>query len=378
MSLCVFALIASEFLPVSLLTPIALDLGVSEGMAGQGLAISGAFAVLTSLTLPALAGRADRKHLLIGLTGLMCISGAVIGVAGDFAAYMVGRALIGIVVGGFWSLSGATAMRLVPAGKVPRALAVLNGGNALATVLAAPLGSYLGSIAGWRGAFYCLVPTSLIALVCLWVSLPRLPAPPTPARSANPMRLLRVPRIAVGMLAVSVFFAGQFALFTYLRPFLETVTQVRGGGLSAMLLMLGIAGFVGTVLIGVVLKRGLHRTLMAAPLLMAGIAVALTLLGTSVLPVTALLAAWGLIATATPVGWWTWVASTMPSDAEAGGGLMVAVVQLAIALGSTSGGLLFDHFGYLSTFLTSAGLLLIAAFLVALTARAPVVSSQST
>ncbi len=44
MSLCVFALIASEFMPVSLLTPIATDLLASEGMAGQGIAISGALA----------------------------------------------------------------------------------------------------------------------------------------------------------------------------------------------------------------------------------------------------------------------------------------------------------------------------------------------
>lgn len=70
---------------------------------------------------------------------------------------MAGRALIGVVVGGFWSLSAATAMRLVPPQQLPRALAVFNGGNALATVIAAPLGSYLGSIIGWRGAFFLLV-----------------------------------------------------------------------------------------------------------------------------------------------------------------------------------------------------------------------------
>lgn len=35
MALCVFALVASEFMPVSLLTPIATDLHVSEGMVGK-------------------------------------------------------------------------------------------------------------------------------------------------------------------------------------------------------------------------------------------------------------------------------------------------------------------------------------------------------
>jgi predicted MFS family arabinose efflux permease len=86
--------------------------------------------------------------------------------------------------------------------------------------------------------------------------------------------------------------------------------------------------------------------------------------------VMALLGVWGLVATAAPVGWWTWVARTMPDNAEAGGGLMVAVVQLAIGLGSTVGGLLFDLSGYQSTFVASAVLLLISAFLVFLASRA--------
>src|SRR3989344_4975450 len=327
MTLCVFALIASEFMPVSLLTPMAADLGVSEGWAGQGIAISGAFAVLTSLSIAALAGRMDRKTLLLGLTALMCLSGAVIALAPNYAVYMVGRALIGVVVGGFWSMSAATAMRLVPAQQVPRALAIFNGGNALATVGAAPLGSYLGAVIGWRGAFFCLVPVAVLAFIWQWVSLPPMPA--GPRRSG-----------ASGL------------VFSLLRR-----------------RMIAVAGFVGTTLVGAALARGFYPTLFTAPVLMALIAIALICLGDQLTAVTALLGVWGLVATAAPVGWWTWVARSMPRDAEAGGGLMVAVVQLAIGLGSTVGGLLFDRSGYQSTFVVSAVLLVVAALLVLLTWR---------
>ena len=148
MTLCVFALIASEFMPVSLLTPMASDLQVTEGMAGQGIAISGAFAVLMSLSIAAIARRINRKTLLLSLTAMMCLSGAIVALAPNYLTYMAGRALIGVVVGGFWSMSVATAMQLVPASKVPRALAIFNGGNALAMVVAAPLGSALASIVG--------------------------------------------------------------------------------------------------------------------------------------------------------------------------------------------------------------------------------------
>ncbi len=153
MTLCVFALVASEFMPVSLLTPLSRDLGVSEGLAGQGIAISGALAVLTSLSISRLARNLDRKMLLLGMTLLMALSGAIIAVAPNYLTYMAGRALIGVAIGGLWSMSAATAIRLVPGDKVPLALAIFNGGTALATVIAAPLGSYLSSTIGWRGAF---------------------------------------------------------------------------------------------------------------------------------------------------------------------------------------------------------------------------------
>ncbi|QUW65098.1 MFS transporter [Pseudomonas synxantha] len=369
MTLCVFVLIASEFMPVSLLTPMAADFQVTEGMAGQGIAISGVFAVLTSLSISWIAGTLDRKTLLLALAGLMALSGAIVGLAPDYQTYMVGRALIGVVIGGFWSMSAATAMRLVPSAQVPRALAIFNGGNALATVIAAPLGSYLGSIIGWRGAFFCVVPVAAIALVWMYISLPPMQVESRKPGSGNVLNLLKNRSVVLGIVGCGAFFMGQFALFTYLRPFLEMVTRVDVSTLSLILLVIGAAGFIGTLIIGRFLRRSLFRTLIAIPVLMALIALALIPFGHSIIVVAALLGLWGLLATAAPVGWWSWIAQAMPNNAEAGGGLMVAVIQLAIALGSTVGGLLFDSRGYQSTFVASAVVLLLGAVVTVMTSR---------
>jgi predicted MFS family arabinose efflux permease len=171
------------------------------------------------------------------------------------------------------------------------------------------------------------------------------------------------------MAACGIFFMGQFALFTYIRPFLETVTRVSAEMLSLILLAIGVAGFAGTLLIGTFLNKRFYLTLMVIPLLMAFIAVMLMVLGHSSGIVIILLALWGLVATAAPVGWWSWVARTFPNNAEAGGGLMVAVVQLSIALGSTLGGVAFDHIGWQSTFIVSAALLVLASGLTFITSR---------
>lgn len=362
MSLAAFTLVASEFMPVSLLTPLAADLNITQGQAGQGISVSGLFALLTSLVIAAVAARVDRKRLLVALTLLMIVSGTVVAFAPNYMVFMLGRALIGVAIGGFWSLSAATAMRLVPDDQVPRALAMVNGGNALATVIAAPLGSFLGGMIGWRGAFFCVVPVAVIAVVWLLISLPSIKSQGE-AKTTNVLRLMKQPPVIMGMLAVSVFFMGQFMLFTYLRPFLETVTQVSVSLLSLMLLVLGMAGLAGTFLIERFLKRSLYPTLIAIPLLMALIALALVAFGSSTAMTTLLLGLWGLVATAAPVGWWTWLANTLPKDAEAGGGLMVAIIQLAIASGATVGGAVFDFSGYRATFELSAALLCGAALL---------------
>jgi predicted MFS family arabinose efflux permease len=368
LSLCVAALIASEFMPVSLLTPIAADLKVTEGHAGQAIAVSGIFAVLTSLGIASATRGIDRRVVLLSLTALMIVSGVMVALAPNAGVFMAGRALVGVVIGGFWSMSAATVMRLVPERDVPRALGLLNGGNALASTIAAPLGSFLGQYVGWRGAFFAVVPLAVVTLCWLLVSLPSMPV----ARSSSGgsvFRVLRRRHVPLGMLAVALFFLGQFALYTYLRPFLETVTRVDVSTLSLLLLITGGAGLLGTYLIGHVLRTRLYSVLVALPLAMAGIAVALTLFGRSVVAVGILLGLWGLLGTAAPVGWWTWLSEVLPDDAEAGGGLMVAVVQLAIAIGATLGGTLFDASGYQITFVVAAAVLGASALTAAISRR---------
>ncbi|GFM75256.1 MFS transporter [Pseudomonas cichorii] len=349
MALCVVVLIASEFMPVSLLTPIAQDLGISQGQAGQAISISGFFAVLTSLLNTPLTGRFDRRKVLLGFSLLLVISGAIVTWAHNGMLFMTGRALLGIAIGGFWSMSTATVMRLVPKDSVAKGLALINGGNALAATVAAPLGSYLGQFIGWRGSFFLVVPLAVLAFIWQWLSIPAMRSEAT-TRSSNPFRLLGNPQVALGMLAIMLLFMGQFAVFTYLRPFLEVITGVSVTTLSFMLLLLGASGVVGTYLIGTLLQTRMYAYLIAIPLTMAVLAALLVEMGSSMWAVGILLAVWGLVATPAPVAWGLWLSKTLPDDAEAGGGLMVATIQMAITAGAGFGGTLFDSLGWWSPF----------------------------
>ncbi len=362
MALCVAMLIASEFMPVSLLTPIAHDLGATEGTAGQAISISGLFAVITSLLITPLAGRLDRRRVLLALTGAMLASLVLIAMAPSFAVLMIARALLGLTIGGFWALSTATVMRLVPAASVPKALGVLYTGNALATTFAAPIGSYLGSVIGWRGVFWALVPIVVVNLAWQWVSLPALPS-----QRATPLRqllsLLKQRPVRLGLASVMLTFAGAFATFTYFRPFLERVTHVTVSQLSLLLLGLGCAGFLGTYGASQHAGRRLWILLRGLPLALAAVTLAMLGLGEHLWPVAATMIAWGALNSAIPVAWSTWVSTAFRDDPESGGGLLVAAIQLAILLGAALGGLLLDHVSIAATFIAGAAMLVAASVL---------------
>lgn len=225
MSLCVAMLIASEFMPVSLLTPMAEGLGATTGQTGQAISISGLFAVIASLLITTVAGTLNRKGVLLGITALMLVSLVLVALAPNFTVLIIGRALLGLCIGGFWALATAVIMRLVPADDVPRALALMYGGQAIAAAFAAPLGSYLGGLFGWREVFWALVPIVALNLMWLAAALPSLPAEKR-GDFGSLLAVLRRPYFARGLLSAVLSWGSAFMMFTYLRPFLEQVTQV--------------------------------------------------------------------------------------------------------------------------------------------------------
>ncbi|TPK05960.1 MFS transporter [Mesorhizobium sp. B2-5-9] len=376
LSLLTFVLVVSEFMPVSLLTPLARDLAITEGQAGQAISVSGFFAVVTSLFGNALLSKLDRRTVVLLYTVVLVVSGLAITFAPTYPVFMFGRALIGVSIGGFWSLSTAILARIVSRDDLPRAIAMLQGGTAFATVVAAPLGSFLGGLIGWRSAFFIVVPIGLTAIVWQLAVLPSMPAE-EPVSAGRMVGLLGNRAFAIGMAATTLAFMGQFSLSTYLRPFLEGITGLDVNTLSMVLLGLGLAGLVGTSLVGFVLRSHLGAVLIGLPAMLSVIALLLIALGPVAVAATVLLLLWGLFTSPIPVAWSTWMAKVIPDDLEAGGGLQVALIQFAITFGAFAGGLLFDTAGWWSPFALAALLLLGSTLFAVAAATSTPTSRQS-
>ena len=359
LSLGVAGLVAAELFPVSLLTPMAADLNISEGLAGQAITVTAMVGLVTSLLTALVTQRWDRRHVFMFFSAAMMLSSLMVTFAGNLPVFVLGRILLGFAVGGFWSLAAATTVKLVPEALVPKALSLVFGGGSIATVVAAPLGSSLGSIIGWRNVFLLTAGLGLMTLIWQFIAFPSLRAGGQ-VRLGTLVDVFKRKRFRLGIVSDGLIYMGHFALFTYLRPFLESVTHVGVSGVSAILLGFGIASFLGNALAGVMVERNQSLTLTAIPVVMSLTTVGLLVFGGSPWLVAVLVACWGIAFAIVPVGWTTWIAQTVPDQVETAGGLLVAAVQLAISLGAAVGGLAFDRYGSPGAFGLS-GLILLAA-----------------
>ena len=349
----VTSLIAAEFIPVSLLTPIAKELMVTEGMAGQTVTAVGIFAVITSLLLAPLTGKIDRRYILLFFSGLLVASNLIVALAPDYYTLLAGRGILGICVGGFWSMASAVTLQLVPAKDIPRAFSIIYSGVSVATIISLPLASYLGYLLGWRNIFYLAALMGVLTFAWQFLTLPSMPAKEG-NNFKNMFGLLKQNWVLAGIGGTIFSYGGYHVFFTYLRPFFETLLPSESGILSAVLLAFGIANCIGTVVAGAIIGKWFRQTMISIHVALAVIAISLFFSNGVVLGNTLLAIAWGFVFGFIPVGWSTWIARTLADKAEIAGGLSVAAIQFSIGLAAAVGGFTFDTMGMNGIFITAA------------------------
>jgi len=297
-------------------------------------------------TMPLATRRLDRRVVMLALTLLLLVSNALAVAAHGLALLLAARVMLGVALGGFWSMAAALVLRLVPETLFARAMAVVLSGVSVATVCAAPIGAWMGVTWGWRSAFVAAGAVGVAALAVQAWALPALPPRDRPDLRVFGA-LLRRPPVRVALLAVLLVISGHFAGFTYVRPLMEQVAGLPVAAVSGVLLGYGIGGFFGNLVGGWIAGRSERHAIVAGGALIVLLAASLLLAGRSPVVTAVAVAAWGFAFGAFPVGFQTWITRAAPDHAESAGGLLVAAFQVAIAAGAIGGGLLVDHIGAL-------------------------------
>jgi len=345
----VFSLVTSEFLPASLLSPIATGLNISEGTAGQAVTATALIGIFAGPTIGMIFPRLDRRMLLVGLAVLAAVSNVLVAVAPQFWLLLIARLLLGAAIAGLWSMALAVSAQLVAPEHLGRAMMIVNTGVSVATVAAVPLGAYLGSLWDWRTVFLLAAGVTLLAAIALAVWLPRI----APAQGSGPRTLLatlRSPVMVAGLIGIVLLVGGHFSGFTYIRLGAADVPGLTTGGLALLLAAFGVGGFFGNIAAGIVADRWLRLALIGLPALLGVSIITFGLASSSITVVFTAAVTWGFAFGGIPTTVQTWAARVEPDRMEPAGGLVVAGFQLAITLGAATGGALVDGIGVTETF----------------------------
>ncbi|MRT11928.1 sugar transporter [Enterobacteriaceae bacterium RIT711] len=353
LAVAAFIFNTTEFVPVGLLSDIASSFGMQTAEVGIMLTIYAWVVALMSLPFMLLTSQVERKRLLIGIFTLFIASHVLSFVAWNFTVLVISRIGIAFAHAIFWSITASLAIRMAPAGKKAQALSLIATGTALAMVLGLPLGRVVGQYFGWRTTFFAIGVIAALTLFCVIKLLPKLPSEHSGSLKSLPL-LFKRPALMSLYVLVAVVVTAHYTAYSYIEPFVQTVAGLSANVATFLLLVLGGAGIIGSVMFG---KLGNRHSSMLVSGSIGLLVLCLALLlpaAQSTINLTILSLFWGIAIMIITLGMQVKVLALAPDATDVSMALFSGIFNLGIGAGALLGNQVSLHFDMSSIGLVGA------------------------
>ncbi|NEW04784.1 MFS transporter [Paenibacillus sp. SYP-B3998] len=333
----------SEFIIAGILDKVALDIGVSVSAAGQLITVFSLAYAFGTPFLMAMTARVERRKLMLYALGVFIIGNAIALALPGFESLIASRIILALSSGVFVVTSLTVASNMAPPEKQGSAIATLVMGFSTALIVGVPLGRVIASVYDWKAIFGGIGLLGLFAMLIVAFVIPRTEGEePVPLRKQ--LGLLKERRIALALSVTFFWIAGYSIAYTYISPFLLTVTGMSEKTVSAGLFAFGIASLIGSKLGGFSTdKWGAPRTLIGGMLLHTASLLLLSFAASSPVLVFPLLMLWAFSAWSTGPTQQYHLISLAPKASGIMLSLNSSVLQLAMAAGAGIGGIVVEQ-----------------------------------
>lgn len=346
LALVSFLVGTSEYVISGILDKISDSMGISITSAGQLVTIFSLIYGICTPVLMAVTAKIERQKLLVYALGIFVLANLLSFTLPGFGLFIAARVIMALGAGMVVVTALDIAAKIAPEGKQASSIATVVMGFTASLIIGVPLGRIAAAAFGWRSVFGFLALAGLLAIVVLYLTIPRVKGD-APVPLSKQLALLKNKRVALG-LSITFFWLGGYSIaYTYISPYLLTVAGLHENMLSGALLAFGIASLIGSKFGGYSTdKWGVAPTLTGGMLLhivaLLGLSITAQLTD-SWLPVVAVLVVWSFAAWSSGPTQQYNLVRIEPNYSGIMLGLNQSVMQLSMAAGAGIGGILVDQ-----------------------------------
>lgn len=362
LSFCAFMMILVEFSPISLLTDIAQDFNVKPTTIGATVSIYAVVAATFGLLTPLLFKKTNRKWLLLTSFILVFIANTLLTYSNSLFTFLICRAMSAITHGIFWAIVTDFAIKIVATKNRAIASSAIFSSIPIATLIGIPLLNYIGHQANWHSAFLLISITIVICCLLIIRYIPHQNTPiqttpiyQQPAPSKNKQAWLLT-------LVTSIVAMSHFCAYTYIEPYIRSLSFFSNNNLTLILLIFGLSGLIGNFITMKWMNDYIEKITFTFLILFFISMLFLFILGKNIsfYQCIGLIFIWGMAASVLFTTIQTWIIIAAKDNSSTMAAFSSAIFNYSIAIGSLLGAWLTTYFNLTGMFLAASILIMLA------------------